>query len=872
MGAETFICDLVARAAGGTPDSPAIAGVDGRRLSYRSLLAQIERTADELNAMGIGRGVRVASVLPDGPVAAVAFLAVSSAAIYMPLDPAYHPAELAYRLERARIGAVLVPEGTDVAVRSTARRLSIPVVEIVCAPEPGAGAFSLEGAGDAPASGPGINEPGDLALLAYTSGTTSHPKLVPLTHANLCAGAENVRSWFRLGPDDRCLNVMPLYHMHAQLRGLLAPIAAGACVVCAPGPDMGEFRKWVTAAGVTYYSASPTVHRQVLKLAESWSDCPIRIVGSSSAPLDPELKKSLGQALGAAVVDSYGLTETSTQVVASPLPPAPAKTGSVGVAAGAQVAIADAAGHRLRPGERGEVIARGPGVIAAYEDAADNEEAFFGEWLRTGDEGYLDEDGFLFLTGRIKEIINRGGQKVLPAEVEQALLAHPAVEEAGAFALPDERLGESVAAAVVLKEDGAAREEDLIRFAAGRLADFKVPTHVFPCADLPRTGSGKVRRAELSERFAPATRQPQVHKWIDEVTNPFDPVEVILARMWEELLGGDLDIDRASSFFELGGDSMRAARLLARVETTFGVEFPAAIFYREPTIGGMAWYLAERSTDWGQETIVGLQTGGSRRPVFFCTAGPAWFLMSLARHLGPDQPFYALQAHELVDIAQPELDISELAAAYVRCIRRTQPEGPYRVAGLSAGGTVALEVAHQLRDQGQPVGLLAVMDAMTRPTLVAPFGAIARLLERQRKRLRDFRGLVPAEKVAAVRRGAEWLWDTPRRRASRRESEGPVARYVRNIHRAIVPLVHAHRRATARYKLRPYPGKIVYFWCEDTWFLSRSDPRLGWRDLALEGFVLHKVPGYHYEVLEEPHVRVLARKLRPYLQGDGDRV
>ena len=429
-------------------------------------------------------------VLPNGPEMAVSFLAVSCGATCAPLNPAYRAEEFEFYLSDLNAKAVLLPAGSDSPARAAAAKLEIPVIEVAVDPGRPAGLFSL---GDSRAGGepPVFAEAGDIALVLHTSGTTSRPKIVPLTHANLTASAEHIREALALTQQDRCLNVMPLFHIHGLIGAVLSTLAARASIVCTPGFQAPRFFGWLDEFRPTWYTAVPTMHQAILARADANRDVlarvQLRFLRSSSSALAPQVMAELEETFQAPVIESYGMTEASHQMASNPLPPAARKAGSVGVAAGPRIAIMDSAGHLLPPGTAGEVVIRGPNVTSGYENnPAANEGAYTDGWFRTGDQGYLDDENYLFLTGRLKEIINRAGEKISPREIDEVLMDHPAVAQAVAFALPDVNLGEDVGAAIVLRDGETATETELREFAAERLADFKVPRKIVLLEAIPK--------------------------------------------------------------------------------------------------------------------------------------------------------------------------------------------------------------------------------------------------------------------------------------------------------------------------------------------------------------------------------------------------
>jgi acyl-CoA synthetase (AMP-forming)/AMP-acid ligase II len=481
---------------------PALRAPGRAALDHANLVRQVEDGMRALRRLGVRRGDRVAMVLGNGPETAAAFLSVACAATAAPLNPAYRAEELDFYLGDLRARAVLVD--ADGPVREVARARGIPVIDVRAA-GPAAGRFAL--AGDDGGGDPGPPPAADqVALVLHTSGTTSRPKQVPLTHQNLCASARAVAAALALGPGDRALHLMPLFHIHGLVAGLLAPLAAGGSLFVPPGFNALRFFAWLDEARATWYTAVPTMHQAVLARAERNRElvarARLRLVRSSSASLAPSVMAALESAFAAPVIEAYGMTEAAHQMTSNPLPPAPRKPGSVGLPAGPEVAILDASGAPVPAGQEGEVGVRGPSVMKGYDgDPAATAAAFVRGWFRTGDQGLFDGDGYLHLTGRLKEMINRGGEKIAPREVDEVLLAHPAVAQAVTFALPHERLGEEVAAAVVLRADAAASEGELRELVRARLADFKVPRRIVFVDAIPTGPTGKLMRIGLARRL-----------------------------------------------------------------------------------------------------------------------------------------------------------------------------------------------------------------------------------------------------------------------------------------------------------------------------------------------------------------------------------
>ena len=472
-------------------------------LTYDGLRGQMAATVRALNDLGVGRNDAVAIVLPNGPEMASAFLCVAAGATTAPLNPAYRADEFEFYLNDLQARLVIVPAGADTPAVDVARRLGIPLANLHFDPESPAGTFRLSGAPGS-AKMPGLASRDDIALVLHTSGTTSRPKVVPLTHANVCTSATNIATSLALVPADKCLNVMPLFHIHGLVAALASSLSAGASVVCSPGFNALQFFGLLKDHQPTWYTAVPTMHQAILARAarnpEAVSAAKLRLIRSSSASLPPQVMLELEKVFGAPVIEAYGMTKAAHQMASNPLPPAPRKPGSVGIAAGPEVAIMDDAGRLLPQGEIGEIVIRGANVTPGYaNNPTANAAAFTNGWFRTGDQGALDEQGYLRLTGRLKEIINRGGEKISPREVDEVLLDHPAVAQAVTFGVPHDKLGEDVAAAVVLNEGAAATEREIRDFVGQRLAAMKVPRQVLFLAEIPKGATGKLQRIGLAK-------------------------------------------------------------------------------------------------------------------------------------------------------------------------------------------------------------------------------------------------------------------------------------------------------------------------------------------------------------------------------------
>ena len=581
------------------PEAVAISGCGRNPLTYGRLCAQVGDGVEQLNSMGVGRQDRVAIVLANGPEMAMAFLAVAAGATAAPLNPAYRADEFAFYLNDLNAKALVLQAGVDSPARAVAHARGLPILELIPAREAEAGIFTLTGEKRPSPPRAGFAQPEEVALVLHTSGTTSRPKLVPLTHANIATSAHNIQATLALSESDCCLNVMPLFHIHGLIGALLASLAAGASLVCTPGFDASQFFEWLERFRPTWYTAVPTMHQAILEHVQAHHDAVararLRLIRSSSAALPPPVLIDLERVFQAPVIESYGMTEASHQMASNPLPPRRRKVGSVGVAAGPEVAIMDTGGALLPAGATGEVVIRGPNVTQGYEgNQAANHAAFAHGWFRTGDQGYVDADGYLFLTGRLKEMINRGGEKVSPREIDEALLDHPDIRQAVAFAVPHPSLGEDIAAAVVLKAGSLATESLIRDYLFGRLADFKIPSRVLIVESIPKGATGKIQRIGLAEKLAARLER--------EFVAPKSDLERVLAGIYAQVLGLE-PVGTNDNFFALGGNSLSATQVISRIRNIFQIDLPIVMMFRRPTVAELAAEISQPTESIGQTSI-----------------------------------------------------------------------------------------------------------------------------------------------------------------------------------------------------------------------------------------------------------------------------
>ena len=490
-------------------DLKALGAPDRQWSTYGDLKKLTAYVSSRLRSYGIAVADRVAIVLPNGPEMASAFITMAQSCTTAPLNPNYREEEYLFYLKDLNAKALVVLQDYNGPALAAANHLNISVIKVSVNPEHLAGEFELLGEIHNSVISQRLPTPQDVALILHTSGTTSKPKIVPLLHSNIVSSAENIKSSLSLSEDDLCMNIMPLFHIHGLIAALSASIAAGGSVWCSPGFDALKFFRWLDDASPSWFTAVPTMHQAILARSKRNKDTieknKLRFLRSSSASLPSQVMKELERVFSAPIIEGYGMTEATHQMASNPLPPLVQKPGSVGREAGPKIRIAHELENYLIDGT-GEVVISGPNVTPGYENNFEaNKKSFFyfeGErWFRTGDQGAFDRDGYLSLTGRLKEIINRGGEKISPLEVDEVLMDHPSIVQVVTFAVPHEKLGEDVAAAVVLEEGSKETESDLKAFASGRMVDFKVPKNIVILSEIPKGATGKLQRIGLAEKL-----------------------------------------------------------------------------------------------------------------------------------------------------------------------------------------------------------------------------------------------------------------------------------------------------------------------------------------------------------------------------------
>jgi acyl-CoA synthetase (AMP-forming)/AMP-acid ligase II/thioesterase domain-containing protein/acyl carrier protein len=823
-------------------EAPALLAPGRTPCTYQQLAAHLDRLGAALAEWLPADNPVIAVAAANGPDTVTAILAAMSGGICAPFDPSRPPAEIDAFLADIKPAIVLADEAAIFRHRDAFDRYGIGVARMVLVPSAPAGVFEarLEAPDRRSERAPAYDA--DVVLLLRTSGTTAFSKIIPHTMPRIMHVSTTIAGAQDLQPADRCFNTMPLYHAYAITSVLGPSLVAGASVICPTNIGAAALVGGLRNYKPTWYTAAPPTHRDVLAYMRREArplDRSLRFSRTLGAPIDAQLINDLEAFLGAPVFDGYGSTEAPSSTYNLPSSNRP---GSVGRAVGCEIAIFD-----------GEVAIRGANVAPAYGDRTPIADPITG-WYHTGDTGHIDADGFLYITGRLNELINVGGEKVSPVHVEEVLNAHPAVADAAVFPLPHPTLGQHVAAAVVPRANATVTEQDLIEHAALLLPRAAVPNVVHLVASIPRDGTGKARRLELTEAFARDARVAQLAALHDD-----DALLQALTRIWQEVLEyAPVALDE--NFFAAGGDSLRAIHVMTRIEAELGVTMSTDTLLFAPTIQQLAKavraraVLAQTNTTY-RNRIVALRSTGSRPPLFFYDSdvdGGGLYARFLKAALDLEQPIYLVRPNGALGDAIPE-SIDAMAAADAAMIATAVPSQTYRLAGFCAGGVVAFEVARHLENAGSTVDVVALIASSAPNALLEPLWAwtsrVCGFLS-QRNHVRVYRTL--RSLANAIRS---------------RSYPAEIINAIYALRHPFVPETPAGRIYTDRL-LRHFPKptarSIDLIWPDDDRPIVAGDPYMGWRHVARVR--RHSVAGDHTTVLTE-HLDELGAMLRRIFDG-----
>ncbi|WP_245435534.1 AMP-binding protein [Microvirga calopogonii] len=829
-----------------SPHQPAIVSSGFAPLTYQDLQRQLAEIRRQLRKAGFDCRARIGVLMPNGPEALLAIVAVACCSTAVPLDPRLSLAEIDRRLDMLRLNALLVPQGGASDVRPIAQQRGLAIIEAALIEHDRLELAIAVQASDCPASD-AEPDPCSAAFILQTSGTTAQPKLIPFSHANMLAAAARLQAWFDLTPQDRCLSISPPYYSHGLKVTIFTPLLTGGSIAIPANVAVPALDEWFDALRPTWYSAGPTLHNAVLDKATSLVEVQaahtLRFVLSGGAPLPKEVQNGLQGILGVPVLEHYGSSEAA-QIAANQPQPGLNKPGTCGKPWPDTVAIVGGDGDPVPPGERGEVWIRGPTVMSGYLDAPElNQAAFVRGWFRTGDIGSLDRDGFLSLHGRLSELINRGGEKIAPAEIDSALQRHPAVAEAAAFAIPHPRLGEDVAVAVVLRPGARTTPADLRQFLRSELASFKIPRRILILGQLPKGATGKVQRRWLSESHGALLDRPVAAPVRDVTEQPLD-LESELLRLWRKLLKFEaMTVD--DDFFDSGGDSLLAMEMLMHVEQIIGHSVPETILFGAETIRQLAAKLATKAA-MPATPFFHFNADSNRTPLFFFNGdlvSGSSCMRQMVKLIGHDHPIITIDPHGLRGEPIPS-SIEKMATDRLPLILERHPSGPVVLGGKCNGAMVAFEAARQLMASGRKVELVAMVDPPTvnaRPVPRAILGLMEHMVSPRRLRW-TFELMACLERF--FKRSTSEQISTLQKQFSKLPASQQIAKMfdaLSNPNKEIPPsLWETYSIAMAQYRPAPLDVPVVFY--------SADHDGRSWRHLSPRLEVI-QVPGGHRDCL-----------------------
>lgn len=855
-------------------------------LTYAQAYEHCQKAADVLYSLGIRANDRVAMIMPTTPETKLAFLALTMVATCAPMNPSYRHSEFDFFFTDLNVKALFTFAGFDTVARQVAMEKQIPIIEITPDITRPTGMFNFVGIDWTEQRGE-YAQLEDVAMVLHTSGTTSRPKIVPLTHRNIYLAGWNTTQTLELTAQDRTLNVLPLFHVHGLIGVLFTTLVHGGTIICTNGFEADAFFEYLRDTYPTWFTAGPTVHQAILERSHLYPDAiknhTLKFIRSASASLSPTVLNAIESTFRVPLIESYGLSEAS-HILSNPMPPRARKIGSVGIPAGTEVAIMDENGNILPAGQTGEIVARGPNVTKGYADNPEaNASAFKNGWFRTGDQAYTDADGYFFITGRIKEIINRAGEKVSPKELDELLITHECIAEAAAFAMPHELLGEDVAVVIVRKEGKPLTAIDVKAFVAQHFAHYKVPGRVVFVTEIPKGPTGKVQRRLLPTLLGlvdangnivpPAPEELTTHEG-----NHIEPktfIGYVIREIWKNVLKLE-HISIHDNFFMIGGNSLLAARVVGELERQTGNRLPAAILFSHPTIAELKKVIFEQGQSaW--KCLVPVRPNGSKTPLY-CThpnSGGIEYVYRLAEFMDPDQPIYGLQAVGLDGVTEPLASNEAMAEHFVEQILAHQPEGPYNIAGYSSGGSVAYAMAQILTKRGYEVDQLFMFD--TYPPATFPVNSRVKF----RYLLRN------AWKFVLTPLDSTYYKNTTKGEVIRQELNSIVSALREKVaarfhHKPVAVMQAAHTVSTELnqklvetedrirtacyiahygYQMRPYPGSLVLVRSMNNETRKLENCDFGWRKLARGGVSVHDIPADHFDLFLHDHTTKLTAQL-----------
>ena len=829
-----------------TPHAPALLLCDGTAISYDRLWTATRSLNQEFSLGTPDRAIRIGLVHSGTGEFAALIAAFASFATVLPLPAILTEEEYGRALTLAEIDVVIVEPNIDTAIRDAARKRYFVNVSGDHHSQPqqivtGFGTLDMYASATASQGSQDFSQPDDIAFLIPTSGTTADAKIAPISHRRLAARAESTAHVMALSAKDRTLNFMPLFHVGGLSAGLGATLFTGAAMAPAVPTNMDSLHATLAAVEPSIIVAGYAVCRSIAEWAEradykaGVAATKLRMIRSGAGHLDQPVITRLIDRFDVPLLQVYGSTETSfiafNRWESSSVEPCGLETYN-----GCIVQIVDPQGKDIAVGLRGEISVKGPGVIDFYDGLqGEPHPGFSNGWFRTGDEGFMDATGRLHITGRIKEIINRGGQKISPAEIDAILLRHPEIHEVATFPIIHPTMGEEVGAAIVLESQSSLSEQKIRHYADHRITPYRRPKVICLVPSIPVSPTGKIQRHKLAEQLD--IKVPQQAGNIDPATD----TEQVLQDLWADTLG--LRPGLNNNFFMMGGDSLKSVALALAIEEKFGIHLPPVFVYGTSTIQSLAAAIDAGSY---RNHLAQLRDSGQEIPLVFVHPifGDVQVYWPLISRLDPDFPVYGVLAS-----SDPEDDgvttMEQLAEQYSHELSATFNKGPVILVGYSFGGYAAFEMAKKLRANGVAIPLLILLDSLLVPPETFLGWALRHI--KSAKKL----GLVDLFKYGLTR-----LFGNLRhmnRQIGKNLALGDQANKP--------PLVHYLRNLSNKYQPTPYDGDVLFIRARD----SHTHRPTSWAHMTNGRYTEELVAGDHETMVHEIHVDALAEVFSRYL-------
>jgi acyl-CoA synthetase (AMP-forming)/AMP-acid ligase II/thioesterase domain-containing protein/acyl carrier protein len=874
------------------PDSPAIESPGYEPLTYRDLREQVTYIVRTLNAMGFRPNDRIAIVMPNGPETAVATISVMAGFTAVPLNLDYKEQEFAGYFSHLEIKAVLVQKGSDTAAIITAEAHNIPIIE-VSPRQGGAGMVTLVPEADITTVEAKIASSKDTAVILQTSGTTSQPKIVPVTQERFFRGIQLMNAKFDLTRTDKNLHFVPFDTGFGIAHPLWGPLFAGGTVICLRNFIASDFVHLLNTYRPTYYWGAPAHHKAILEELQKIppgqpAGNSLRFIATGSAVSSPDIHRGLESLLGVRMVEAYVMSEAFISLNI------PHKEGSVGIPFVRYLEIWDDNNIPVQHGTTGEIVVKGELIFDGYENAPlDNAESFRDGWFRTGDMGYLDDEGYLFLTGRKKEMINKGGRKIAPAEIDAVLLSHPGVRDAMAFRIPDPVLGEDIAVLVV-KKDSRNSEEELRQFCLDHMVQYKVPCRICFVNEIPRNTLGKPLREEGTQQYMREVHPRDQTGGILREDHPLRQTmeEEKLLQIWKDVLDVQ-DISPDDDFFQSGGNSLDAIHLLIRIQREYHINLPADTIYRHPTIRQQAVLVAEKNKRHIQyhPLIVPIRNEGVLPPLFCVHPIDGWVghYKDLAKCLSSNRPIYGIRAQGWETTEIPFTSVEEAAQEYIRAIKTVQETGPYHCIGFSGGAPIVYELACQFRKKGEMIAFLGLVDQSAPAPEVQAFKTITTVISPTKsppkipyiaykgfKYFKNYKETHPDSRIYSVFVRLMRTVSKAIIHISGPKSPSvlaPSVTYSPETEKFLTstfppeqqPLVRAIMKTVMNYVPSDYIGDVILFSTGPDNVFFPGDQTRGWGSHIRGNVTVIDVPGNHNNLFKDEYCRVLAGKIEETL-------